>query len=190
MKMYTHFLFSMGLILLVLSLFFKVDFFNEFAIALSISYIGNSLIDLVGHKEVIKESKEMLVRTPTSHTFPRSVAWGVLSSSPILTFVVLFSHYYLDLDSYTLFSYIASVIIGGIIVGPSHMLLDVFTQKGIFRKRNGQWVRFALAHRRYNDPLANGIAATLGILMLLFSIWEFYSNYILYIYHYLLHFAL
>jgi len=81
---------------------------------------------------------------------------------------------------------IVPAVIAGIVVGPSHMLLDAFTENGIFKKENGQWVRFALAHRKYNDPLANGITIALGALMLLFSIWIVYSNYILYIYHSLL----
>ena len=188
MKLNTHYIFSAGLISLVLSLFFKINFFNEIMIAFSISYIGNSVIDLAGHKEVTKDFRKMLVRTEKTHTFPRSVAWGLLSSLPILLFVIFFSYYYLDLYGYIFFAYVTSIIIAGIIVGPSHMLLDIFTEKGIYKKKDGQWARFALAHRRFDDSLANGIASALGILMFLFSIWQFYSNYILYIYHYLLHY--
>jgi len=45
------------------------------------------------------------------------------------------------------------------------MLLDVFTERGIYVKRNGRWVRYALAHFRYNDPLANTLAVFIGFLL-------------------------
>lgn len=183
MKLNTHYIFSAGLISLVLSLFFKINFFNEIMIALSISYIGNNVIDLAGHKEVTKNFREMLVRTEKTHTFPRSVTWGLLSSLPIFLFVIFFSYYYLDLYDYTFFAYVASVIIAGIIVGPSHMLLDMFTGNGIYVKKQGIWQRFALAHRKFNDPLANNTAKILGVVMLLLSFWEYYSGYVLHLYH-------
>jgi hypothetical protein len=41
------------------------------------------------------------------------------------------------------------------------MLLDVFTERGIYVKRNGKWKRFALA-LSYDNPLANSSAILLG----------------------------
>jgi hypothetical protein len=45
------------------------------------------------------------------------------------------------------------------------MILDVFTEKGIYVKKNGVWTRFALAHYKYNDPLANGLAMFVGLVL-------------------------
>ena len=53
--------------------------------------------------------------------------------------------------------------------GPSHMLLDAFTERGIYVKRNGKWRRVALAHFSYDNPAVNGLAILLGILMLFAS---------------------
>jgi len=61
--------------------------------------------------------------------------------------------------------------------GPSHMLLDAFTERGIYVKRNGKWRRVALAHFSYDNPAVNGLAILLGILML-------FAATQLHIYHY------
>jgi len=45
------------------------------------------------------------------------------------------------------------------------MLLDVFTERGIYVKRNGRWVRYALAHFKYNDPIVNTLAVFIGFLL-------------------------
>ncbi|MEM0183023.1 MAG: hypothetical protein QXU93_05505 [Thermoproteus sp.] len=50
------------------------------------------------------------------------------------------------------------------------MLLDAFTEHGIYVKRNGRWRRFALAHIRSNDPIANALALLLGLMGILASL--------------------
>ena len=159
--------------------------------AFIISCLGNRIVDKLGHKKVQSNKGEVLVRTQRTHTVPRSIAWGLLSTLPFLAYLLVISYFfstYLKMPSDFLYYFVlvnfAPAIIAGIIVGPSHMLLDIFTEKGIYKKKDGQWARFALAHRRFDDSLANNTALALGILMLLFSIWELCNNYILYIYHY------
>jgi hypothetical protein len=49
-------------------------------------------------------------------------------------------------------------ILDGVIVGPSHMLLDISTERGIYHKVNGRWRRIALAHFSYDNAAANGLA--------------------------------
>ena len=178
-------------LLLLLNNLVMTFLFNFIVMAFIISYLGNRIVDGFGHKRVQSNKGEMLVRTQRTHTVPRSIAWGLLSTLPFLAYLLVISYFFStylkspsDFLHYFVLVNIVPAIIAGIIVGPSHMLLDVFTEKGIYTKKDGQWVRFALAHRKFNDSLANNIALALGILMLLFSIWELYSNYILYIYHY------
>jgi hypothetical protein len=72
---------------------------------------------------------------------------------------------------------IFTALIGGILVGPSHMLLDVFTERGIYVKRNGKWRRFALAHFSYDNPLVNGLAILLGVIMLLAALYLHHYHY-------------
>jgi len=174
-KLRTHYIFSTCLISLVLSLLFRTPFFNILVISFLISFLGNTIIDRIGHREVVTRFGEIPVRTPLTHTFPRSVLWGVLSSLPVLVIALYLGHYYYDYSYYsnryetTPIIYFISILISGILVGPSHMLLDVFTEKGIYIKKDGKWKRFALAHFRYNSPVANGLAIFVGGIMLYLS---------------------
>jgi len=135
MKLRTHYIFSAGLISLILSLLLKVNFFydlstiisslfkinpsnnittlgvdpsntsetifllfnyiittfffNYFVMAFTISYLGNKIVDKLGHKRVRNENGEISVRIPRTHTFPRSVAWGLLSTLPYWIYLIL-----------------------------------------------------------------------------------------------------
>ncbi|BDB98286.1 hypothetical protein SACC_13030 [Saccharolobus caldissimus] len=105
---------------------------------------------------------------------PRSVFWGFIASIPV---IVVLSLLYGVLFN----AQILATLIGGILVGPSHMLLDVFTERGIYIKKNGKWRRFALAHFSYDNPLANGLAILAGVIMLFAAL--YLHNYHFY-YHY------
>ncbi|BBD72443.1 hypothetical protein HS1genome_0832 [Sulfodiicoccus acidiphilus] len=102
-------------------------------------------------------------RTPRTHTLPRSVLWGLLPSLPFL---------FLFRDPLPLAL--------GLLVGPSHMFLDVFKERGIYVKKGGRR-RIALAHFSYDDPLVNGLAVLLGALMLFASMrlhtYHYYNYY-------------
>lgn len=164
MKLRTHYIFSAGLISLVLSLLFKADFFDNLTISLLVSFLGNTVIDRLGHREIATRFGEIPVRTPLTHTIPRSIIWGLVSTLPLLVIPLYFTHYY-----YWHKTLFISMLISGILVGPSHMLLDVFTEKGIYVKKKGRWRRFALAHFRYDNPLVNGLAIFVGAVMLYLS---------------------
>jgi len=42
------------------------------------------------------------------------------------------------------------------------MFLDMFTEAGVYVKKGGKWRRYALAHFRYNNPLAKEKTILLG----------------------------
>ena len=152
MKLVTHYVFSTGLLTLLSSFF--LNFYTAFFLSSIIAVLGNSLIDRLGHKEIQTRRGLIPVRTPLTHTLPRSVLWGWLPSLILI-----------PLNSYEVI--IISLI--ALLNGPSHMLLDVFTERGIYVKRNGKWRRVALAHFSYDNPAVNGLAILLGILMLFAS---------------------
>jgi hypothetical protein len=163
-------MFSLGLLYLIDSLIMSSSFYL-FIIAGMTSVVVNNLIDSLGHE--IRGT--YISRTPRTHTIPRSVGWGLLISIPIAV-----AFYFLSLNSYLPFSitFIIITVIDGVVAGLSHMLLDVFTQKGIYVKKNGKWRRFALAHYPYDDPTVNGLAIFLGILMLFLAVYiHGYSYY-------------
>lgn len=149
----SHYIFSTGLLSLLIP-FLHLNPYGGLIIASVISIISNSLIDYLGH-----EIKGKLVRrSPLTHTFFRSMLWGLLSSSFIFIYYILKG----DITLYPL--------IMGLISGPSHLFLDIFTERGIYVKKKGKWRRFALAHFRYNNPIANSIAILLGFALIFVSI--------------------
>ena len=156
MKLITHYIFSAG----VLSLALAPLTYYHLPIAVAVSVIANTVIDRLGHE--IRGG--IPVRTPLTHTLPRSVIWGLVSSSPL--FVLYFYHYYYW---YEVIRHIVPIAVAGVLVGPTHMVLDVVTERGIYVKKNGRWRRFALAHFRYNNPAVNGLAAVAGVIMLFLS---------------------
>lgn len=167
MKLQTHYVFSTGVITLFLSILFH-NFYMNFFIAVYFSVIGNFLIDKLGHKEMFTERGHIPVRTPLTHTYPRSVFWGVLLSIPLLFISYHYTHTLNHLHT------LVYDIIPGIIVGPSHMFLDMFTEAGIYVKKDGRWKRFALAHYKYNNPFINGLAIIVGVILLFIA----HSNYL------------
>ena len=148
MKLITHYIFSAGVLSLALAPLSPY----HLAVAFVVSLVANTVIDKLGHKEIATAHGVVHSRTPLTHTFPRSIGWGIASAMPLL-----------------LFYHSAALLIAGLLVGPTHMILDVFTEKGIFVKKNGKWRRFALAHFRYNDPAVNGLAVVAGLVMLYLS---------------------
>ena len=90
------------------------------------------------------------------------MGWGLLTSVPVILALHFLFHSPIEL--------ILITALDGVVAGLSHMLLDIFTEKGIFHKVDGKWRRIALAHYSYNNPFANGLATLLGILMLFASL--------------------
>ncbi|QXJ27425.1 putative integral membrane protein [Saccharolobus shibatae B12] len=171
MKLRTHYIFSTGLLSLLDSVLFHEYFYYTLIFSGIVSVIGNSLIDRIGHKEITTRYGYIPVRTPLTHTIPRSIAWGIISVVPILIPLLIYYYgfsyheYYFSLNN----KVVLLTLLNGVIVGPSHMLLDVFTERGIYVKKHGKWRRFALAHFRYDNPAINGLAMIVGVLMFLIS---------------------
>jgi hypothetical protein len=152
MLLRTHYVFTTGLLTFLGTLATREPVLSVFFAGL-VSVLANSLIDYLGHE--VRGS--FISRTPLTHTWLRSIAWGSVATA-FATGLIGYIVHGLNLgDLATL------ATINAVLAGPSHMLLDVFTEKGIYVKRGGQWVRFALAHFRYNDPLANGLASLVGV---------------------------
>ncbi len=156
MRLATHYVFTAGLLSLIMS------YFTPYYLVLAgvMSVAGNVVIDGLGHREVVTRRGRIPTRTPLTHTFPRSVVWGMIPTLPFLALGYLFNDFPWWL------------LLAGALVGPSHMLLDVFTEAGVYVKREGKWRRFALAHFRYNNVLANGIAIFLGFMLMLLSLYH------------------
>ncbi|MEM0362940.1 MAG: DUF1286 domain-containing protein [Sulfolobaceae archaeon] len=197
MKLKTHAIFSTGLLTLINSQYTNFNF--SLILAGIISIIANSLIDMLGHNEEGSDSKEeycriicriyrsphnkvdkdenkdeKMYRSPLTHTVYTSIAWGIVSTIIPLALLTLTQstyeyNYHHLIYEYNYYHLIPLMIIDGIIVGPSHMFLDAFTEAGIFVKKNGKWKRAAIAHFKYDNPVLNGLAILAGIIMLIIS---------------------
>jgi len=166
MLLRTHYVFSTGILTFLGSLITR-DPFEALVFAGVVSVLANTLIDRLGHEMVWVEGKYLPRRTPLTHTWFRSIIWGSIATAAVTLlayFAMHSSHYHYS--HFQLRDLIVLSIIFGVLVGPSHMILDIFTERGIYVKRNGRWVRYALARFRYNDPLANGLAVLGGMLLL------------------------
>lgn len=123
-----------------------------------ISYLVNLAIDALGHER----RGAYVARSPRTHTVGRSMIIGLALSIPVAAFF-----YYMTPIG---FSYSFAVALMGPISGLSHMFLDSLTEHGVFIRRGGKWVRFAILRARYNNAVLNGLFTVLGLLMLLYSI--------------------
>jgi len=173
-KLQTHYVFSTGLLTFFGTLLTH-HFYTSLFFSGVVAVLGNTLIDRFGHEIRSVYGREIVRRTPLTHTLPRSAVWGFI---PALVLTLLYYYVYNYLSRELVFLTLVSLL-----NGPSHMLLDVFTERGIYVKRNGKWKRFALAHFSYNNPAVNGMAILFGILMLFTSYYiGGYNHY--YYYHY------
>jgi hypothetical protein len=164
MLLRTHYAFSTGVLTFLGSLITR-DPFDALVFAGVVSVLANSIIDYLGHEMVWVEGEYLPKRTPLTHTWFRSILWGSVATAivTLLTYFAMHGSYY---SYFQLRDLITLAIVCGVLVGPSHMFLDVLTEKGIYVKRNGRWVRYALAHFRYNDPVANNLATIVGIILI------------------------
>jgi hypothetical protein len=154
MLLRTHYVFTMGLLTFLGTLVTREPVLSVIFAGL-VSVLANSLIDYLGHE--VRGS--FIARTPLTHTWLRSIAWGSIAVA-FATVLTRYAVHDLRLDDL-----ITLAMISAVLAGPSHMLLDVFTEKGIYVKKDGKWVRFALAHFKYNDPTVNGLAVFIGFLL-------------------------
>ncbi|QKQ99182.1 DUF1286 domain-containing protein [Metallosphaera tengchongensis] len=143
MKLLTHYVFTTGVLTLMSSPF--LGFYDSLLVSFIIAWISNSLIDRLGHEV----RYGYIRRTPRTHTLLRSLPWGILPSLPL-----------------SLILGVPIIAFLGIVAGPSHLVLDVLTERGIYVKRRGRWVRYALAHFAYNNPLLNGLFILIGAVFL------------------------
>lgn len=101
-------------------------------------------------------------RTPLTHTVPRSIAWGGAVPGIIISLLLAYG------SQWRVTPLAVIVLLSNLLLGPSHMFLDAFTERGgiYVKRRGGRWVRFAIAHISYGNSLANGAAMIVGSLML------------------------
>ncbi|ABW02623.1 DUF1286 domain-containing protein [Caldivirga maquilingensis] len=158
MRFRTHVVFSIGLTALIESALGISNIILLLGSSLVLSYLINFLIDALGHEE----KNGFTHRSPRTHTMSRSFTLGLIIS----LLVALFLYYMTPIGAYNALI----IVLMGPLTGWSHMLLDALTEGGIYIRRNGRWVRFALAHFKYNNTVLNWLFTIIGILLLIKSL--------------------
>ena len=159
MKIKTHNVFTIG-ILTALGSFFTTFVFS-FLFASFLAIISNQLIDTLGHE---KNKDGYPVRTPLTHTLFHSMLWGSIPALiALLFFHILLIHTPVFKNINTRNIPIL-IFLQGFLSGPLHLALDYITEGGVFVKKNGKYVRTALAHIKYDDPVWNILFQFIGVL--------------------------
>ncbi len=132
MKLRTHYVFSTGLLTFLDSVLFHEYFYYALILSGMVSVIGNSLIDRIGHKEVATRYGYIPVRTPLTHTIPRSVVWGIVSIIPVFILLLIYygfsyHEYYFSLSNKVLML----ILLNGELLGPPTCFL-MYLRKGEF----------------------------------------------------------
>jgi hypothetical protein len=155
MKAVTHYLFSIGVSLGLLSLTDQLTLWST-ATALWLSVAINYLIDVVGH--VSRDGRP--TRTRFTHSVLTAPLWGLLVSIASLGAVTHLSN---PASSSGEDGFWALM---GVLVSGEHLFLDSLTQAGIYTWRG----RIAIAHYRYDNAALNIGFALLGALLILFAL--------------------
>ena len=151
MKAVTHYLFSAGVSLALLSLSGSPDA-GRIVFALWLALSINYLIDAMGHAS----RGGGPTRTWLTHSVLTAPAWGAAVSLASLTALAQASAAALRLTTVLYWTLFAALVSG------EHLFLDSLTQAGVYSWRR----RIAIAHFRYDDVPLNLGFALVGALLI------------------------
>jgi hypothetical protein len=129
--------------------------------AIIISYVVNNIIDKYGH---YTDWAGVIRRSYKTHSILRATLIGLVFS------VIVFILFYFVFQKFLLY-----ILIQGLIVGITHLILDIWTPAGIVYKpiknwglaKNKGWVKIRLGKVKNNDYLVNKIISLVGIIMII-----------------------
>jgi energy-converting hydrogenase Eha subunit A len=149
MKLIAHDIFAFGLGTYVLAQL-GAGIVASVTLALFLSVAVNRIID-AGHYQ----KKGRPARSYITHSLFTAPIWGLLAGLAISSIALFVLHVELLLPG----------AIAGTLAAFAHLFLDSLIEGGIFLWKK----RMALAHFRYDNALANGLAIAVGILFLLLA---------------------
>jgi len=158
LKSITHNLFSIGLMLFVVSSFGYPAVITVMLVVIA-TVFTNLLIDMVGHSRLGGVSR----RTWFTHSIITAPFWGAAAWSLSLVIPAAIVGVF---PPNLLLAFFASL---GVLAGWSHLLLDSVTEGGVFAF-DGR--RRALAHFPYDSLPLNIAFSALGLTLLLLAIFQ------------------
>ena len=151
MKATTHNVFAFGLSIFLLSKTGHLSVLSSL-VALWLTLAVNTTIDVFGHTR----KNDIPTRSFVTHSVFTAPLWG--AAVGIATMIVPYSVFNLSADS--AFELLGAAL--GATVASTHLLLDAFTQAGVYLGRR----RIAIAHMSYDNPALNLAFFVLGLLLL------------------------
>lgn len=158
MRLFTHTVFSFGVGALIFYIWgVLVDskllaaYGNQWWFyMLIVSWLGNHMIDRLGHGVT---PQGYLTRLPRTHSIFTAPLWGALAA--VIVTWALSKIWFLDISTY----YLGAIEVG-VFVAYSHLFLDAFTQSGIYFTTK----RIDIMHLGYNNLIANWLAIAAGFI--------------------------
>ncbi|MDG6989484.1 MAG: DUF1286 domain-containing protein [Nitrososphaerota archaeon] len=156
MRLFTHTIFSWGVGLLLFHII-EVRFdpllmlcYGQFlwAYMFAVSWLGNHMIDKLGHGITPQGYPKRLPRTHSVFTAP---IWGVLATIIVILAASQIPFFYVPF-------YWQGVVMIGVFVAYSHLFLDSLTMAGVYFTTN----RIDLMHLSWDSPVGNGLAILAG----------------------------
>ena len=155
MKALTHYIFSAGVSLGLLSLAHELDLASTL-MALWLALSVNYLLDLLGHVS----RKGNPTRTWVTHSIVTAPFWGALVAIVSLAAASQAS------GSFPVLSASGFWTIMGVLISGEHLFLDSLTQAGVYSWKK----RIAVAHFRYDNPALNLGFALLGAVLIVVAL--------------------
>jgi hypothetical protein len=147
LKLYVHDIFTTGILAEIGCHIYNKDSVL-LAVAFLLSFLGNHLIDKIGHS---KNRQGWFIRNRLGHTITGATIIGFI---PALLIFIFYFYIFHQIQYWILFL--------GLFVGILHLSLDIITEKGIYIGKK----RFALAHFSYNNYLVNSFFALIGVALI------------------------
>lgn len=151
MKALTHYVFSAGAGLYVLSLT-QQDRVLSFLMVLWLSFAVNLLIDAIGHGRGRSGNPS---RTRATHSIFTAPVWG--GATGLLSVYAMQQAGLTYMSAYQLLFW----SLGGALMALGHLFLDSLTQAGVYYWKH----RIAIAHFSYNNIFLNGGFTAVGLVL-------------------------
>jgi hypothetical protein len=151
LKAITHDLFSGGV---GLYLVFRIDGPSSplyLLLTIWLAFATNEVIDALGHFT----RGGIPVRSFWTHSIFTAPIWGIATAFVSVYLFDIITGQELTTSQAFFVAWL------GMVLAYSHLLLDAFTEGGVYLGRR----RVALAHLRYNNLILNGTFAALGVLL-------------------------
>ncbi|MCC6016084.1 MAG: metal-dependent hydrolase [Desulfurococcaceae archaeon] len=162
MRRRTHNLFSFAISFAAYSSLLKLELFYSAIISLYLSTVVNYVIDTLGGHKGFR-------RAPYMHSILGSTAISIIASIPV---IAIATHIIASVELWI------ELVAIAIVVGLSHIFLDMFTADGIYALWPFTKTRVSLLKARYDNPILNMFTVLISITIIIATLYSKAGVYI------------